>query len=183
MVSLTATAASGSTFAGWSGACAGAGACNVTMSSNQNVTATFSNNAALKPPVLSKLLVLPASFRAATKANKRKHKHTGATISYTDSEPAMTTFTVRSITPGVVVGKRCVAPAKHKSHRKHVKRCTSSALVGHFKKTDSAGKNSLTFNGVLNGHRLAPHRYRLEVVAKNANGTSQVLHAVFSIVS
>ncbi|MGR8933377.1 MAG: InlB B-repeat-containing protein [Gammaproteobacteria bacterium] len=40
-VSLTATPAIGSTFAGWSGACSGAGACNVTMDGAKNVTATF----------------------------------------------------------------------------------------------------------------------------------------------
>jgi len=38
---LTATASSGSTFAGWSGACSGTGACNVTMDTDQAVTATF----------------------------------------------------------------------------------------------------------------------------------------------
>jgi hypothetical protein len=41
-VTLTATPASGSTFAGWSGGgCQGTGTCQVTMSSDQTVTATF----------------------------------------------------------------------------------------------------------------------------------------------
>lgn len=41
-VTLTATAASGSTFAGWSGGgCSGAGTCVVAMSTSQSVTATF----------------------------------------------------------------------------------------------------------------------------------------------
>ena len=40
-VILTATPASGSTFAGWSGACSGTGTCTVTMSQARNVTATF----------------------------------------------------------------------------------------------------------------------------------------------
>ena len=40
-VTLTATAASGSTFGGWSGACSGTGGCSVTMSSDKTVTATF----------------------------------------------------------------------------------------------------------------------------------------------
>ena len=40
-VELTATPAAGSTFAGWSGACSGTGACAVTMDAAKTVTATF----------------------------------------------------------------------------------------------------------------------------------------------
>jgi YVTN family beta-propeller protein len=40
-VTLSAAPNAGSTFVGWSGACTGAGACVVTMNSNQAVTATF----------------------------------------------------------------------------------------------------------------------------------------------
>jgi Divergent InlB B-repeat domain len=40
-VTLTASPSAGSTFTGWSGACAGAGACEVTMSAAQAVTASF----------------------------------------------------------------------------------------------------------------------------------------------
>jgi hypothetical protein len=40
-VSLTATAAAGSSFAGWSGACTGTGSCHVNLDSDRAVTATF----------------------------------------------------------------------------------------------------------------------------------------------
>ncbi|WP_395853825.1 cellulase family glycosylhydrolase [Cystobacter fuscus] len=43
-VTLTATAASGSTFAGWSGACSGTGTCTVSMTAARSVTATFNTS-------------------------------------------------------------------------------------------------------------------------------------------
>jgi secreted trypsin-like serine protease/subtilisin family serine protease len=44
IVTLNATAASGSTFTGWSGACSGTGSCVVTMSAAKTVTASFTSN-------------------------------------------------------------------------------------------------------------------------------------------
>ncbi len=41
VVTLMETPATGSSFSGWGGACAGIGSCAVTMTSNQNVTASF----------------------------------------------------------------------------------------------------------------------------------------------
>jgi hypothetical protein len=43
-VTLTARAARGSTFAGWSGACTGTGPCVVSMTQARSVTATFTVN-------------------------------------------------------------------------------------------------------------------------------------------
>ena len=43
-VTLNATPAAGWTFSGWSGACTGTGSCNLSMSQNQSVTATFAQN-------------------------------------------------------------------------------------------------------------------------------------------
>jgi len=52
VVTLTPAASAGSSFAGWSGACAGAGNCQVTMSAAQSVTATFDTVASPPPPVV-----------------------------------------------------------------------------------------------------------------------------------
>jgi hypothetical protein len=51
VVSLTATADAGSVFQHWEGACSGAGACTVTMSSDQAVIAVFSQAPVNHPPV------------------------------------------------------------------------------------------------------------------------------------
>jgi hypothetical protein len=52
-VTLTATASAGSTFAGWTGACTGTGACAVTMSTARSVTATFTVPPPSAPSALS----------------------------------------------------------------------------------------------------------------------------------
>jgi urocanate hydratase len=46
VVTLTATAKSGSRFTGWSGACSGTGTCSVTMNAAKAVTATFTRASA-----------------------------------------------------------------------------------------------------------------------------------------
>jgi len=70
-VTLTAAPLSGSSFTSWSGACSGSGACVVTMSAAQGVTATFTLNAptppappAAPPASLSKPVTSPASLNA-----------------------------------------------------------------------------------------------------------------------
>ena len=54
-VTLTATAAAGSTFAGWSGACSGTGVCVVTMSAARSATASFTRDVAQHPLSVGKL--------------------------------------------------------------------------------------------------------------------------------
>ena len=58
VVSLTATPDSGSTFAGWGGACSGTGACSVTMDAAKSVSANFNSN---PPAALSSITVSPTS--------------------------------------------------------------------------------------------------------------------------
>jgi hypothetical protein len=66
-VTLTAAAVSGSTFAGWGGACSGTTACAVTVNTATTVTATFNTSPPLQPtpvPVASSLS--PVSATAGT---------------------------------------------------------------------------------------------------------------------
>jgi hypothetical protein len=57
VVTLTATPTNGSTFAGWSGACSGTGACQLTIDSDKSVTASF--NPAPPPPPATSFIVRP----------------------------------------------------------------------------------------------------------------------------
>jgi hypothetical protein len=73
LVTLSAAAASGSTFAGWSGACLGSSTCKVAMSAAMSVTATFNKvpKACVVPKVKGK------SLKAAKRAIKAHHCRVG----------------------------------------------------------------------------------------------------------
>ena len=76
-VTLTAAAASGSAFSGWSGACSGTGTCSVTMNAVMSVTATFNSacgaasthNIQLASSCPLKLTVQQISLSTATPTN------------------------------------------------------------------------------------------------------------------
>ena len=120
-------------------------------------------------PTLAGLKLSPSAFSAAgsggSVAGNGKSKP-GATVSYTDSQAARTTFTVLQKQPGRRQQGACVKP-----HGKpHGKRCTRLVTIGSFTHTDRAGANSFHFTGRVNGRRLKPGGYQLQAVARNASG-------------
>ena len=88
-VSLTATADSGSTFNGWSGACTGTGACTVTMDAAKSVTATFS----VLPPSTYTLNVSKTGTGAGTVISTPSGINCGATCSANYSSGTTVTLT------------------------------------------------------------------------------------------
>jgi List-Bact-rpt repeat protein len=80
VVSLTPTAASGSTFAGWAGACSGTGACAVTMNAAASVTATF-NASGPPPPGNQTLTIVKAGTGSGSVTSSPAGINCGATCS------------------------------------------------------------------------------------------------------
>ena len=68
-ITTSVTASPGSTFSGWSGACTGTGACQVTMSADEAVAATFTANAA-PPPTGAPTPVLTSAPSAITTSRR-----------------------------------------------------------------------------------------------------------------
>jgi hypothetical protein len=130
---------------------------------------------------LGGLKVAPNAFSAATSggsvANNGRRK-TGATVSYTDSQAATTTFTVLQKQPGRSQHRACVKPQR-KPRGRH---CTRLVTIGSFTHTDGAGANSFHFTGRVSGRRLKPGAYELQGVARNASGlTSRPVATGFRI--
>jgi hypothetical protein len=125
--------------------------------------------------------VLPDAGRGASIARKKKRAH-GATVSYRDSQSAVTTFTVLSPHKGFRVGRNCQTK-RPRRHRGKLRRCTRYVSIGGFTHTDLAGANAFHFTGRLHGKPLRVGRYRLQATARNATGqTSRALTVGFRIV-
>lgn len=137
-------------------------------------------------PALTRLRVSPSAFRAqpvpGAGVAKAGTGAFGATVSYRDTEQAVTRFTVQRPRRGFRSASRCTAKRPARATGK-VRHCTLYRSIGGFRHTDAAGANRLHFSGRLNGKALAPGRYRLRAVARNATSRlSPAVHAAFRIV-
>jgi hypothetical protein len=142
------------------------------------------------PPVVAPALgalrmhpssVLPDLGHGASIARKKK-RHRGATVSYSDSQAAVTTFTVLSPNKGFRIGRRCQAKRPH-GHKGKLQRCTRFVNAGSFTRTDLAGTNHFHFTGRVNNKPLRVGRYQLQAVARNAAGqTSFTVSVGFQII-
>ena len=180
VVPLRATAAPGSTFAGWAGAgCSGTGLCTVSIGADVHVRATFN----LVPPVLSGLAIYPRKLTLtgrlvkghcvpAVPRNRPRPACARAIalrVSYMLTIPASLTFTINQEHTGRLINGRCrpVTPTNKTHHR-----CVRlSHVSGSLTKASSAGAGTFLFHGVIGGRRIKAGSYRLTATA-SANGSS-----------
>ena len=94
VVTLTATPASGSTFSGWGGACAGTGTCNVTMDAPRSVSAGFTPINATPPPD-------PATVASSIDPTVATNINTATAFLYTGANPIQT-----GVAPGTIEARR-----------------------------------------------------------------------------
>jgi hypothetical protein len=121
------------------------------------------------PPTLAGLKVVPNALKAGT----------GATLSYTDSQPATTTFIALQEEPGRRNKQGvCAKPPRRPRGRP----CTLLVKVATFTHIDTAGANSFHVTGLVNSRKLKPGSYQLQAAARNAEGlTSKPVATSFSV--
>jgi hypothetical protein len=130
---------------------------------------TFMTTTATIPPTAPQLTHL--------KITPSKVGRKGATISYTDSQPAKTEFAVLRQRRGIKHGKRCVKRTK----RAHGRKCPRLVKVASFKHTDTAGPNSVKFSGIVKHHRLSRGKYALQATPSSSNGTGKTVSVRFTV--
>jgi hypothetical protein len=121
--------------------------------------------AAPRPAAITDLRISPSSFPAAGSGGSipQPARGTGASISYRDSQPASTMFTVLRARRGVRRGTSCVKP---RTPTTTSRRCTRYVKVGSFRHADRLGTNRFRFTGRVGRHKLRPGRYRLKAVPR-----------------
>ena len=180
VVTLAATPAPGSTFAGWTGACSGAGPCTVTMDASRSVNAAFelgppTGGGDALPPSISRLRLVPAAFRAA-RSGAPLAAAIGSRLSLRLSEAATVTFRVNRLAAGRRVNGRCVRPT---ARNRGAPRCTRTVrLRGRIVRQLSAGTSRLRYRGRLAGRRLRPGRYVLTARARDGAGNRSAVRRV-----
>ena len=114
---------------------------------------------------ISGLIISPRAFAATGPSTRRRGTSpAGATVSYSDSEPAVAKFTVLALRPGIERPKhRRVLPAAGERSAGG-RRCIRYVVLGSFARQDRAGRNRFHFSGRIGGRTLAVGQYRLEAV-------------------
>jgi uncharacterized delta-60 repeat protein len=194
-VTLTATAAAGSAFVGWSGAgCSGTDACALTMSADQTVTATF-NALPTTPPATATAATKPAIsavsasntiFRVGSsstpltgQASTKRHNR-GTTFVFRLDQAATVKIAIQVKARGRHVGRSCRANSRRLRHKP---RCTRTITVVTLVRSAHAGLNKVPFSGRIRGKALVPGRYQATFTALDSAGTSLSKTLSFTIVS
>jgi hypothetical protein len=187
-VVLTARPSAGLALAGWSGACATAGAaptCTVTMAGSQSVGAAFAvptaaapatpgqaRAPAAAPPVrILSVRIVPRRLHLTRPRGRRAARRaTRARVTVRTTRSASLTVLVQAGRPGVRRGSDCVAPPRSTRPR-GPRACTRFVTLPGIRTVRAPqGVGRFVVTPAAAGRPLAPGRYRLEVTALDTAG-------------
>ena len=129
-------------------------------------------------------MILVAPRLAGLKPAPRSwsHKRERTTISYTDTQAAVTTLTVEQLRPGYRRGRgACQALGLGRRRPLHTTACTATRRRGSFRHTDVAGANAVAFAGQVGGRSLGAGAYLLVAVPRLDAQTGSPLSVKFTV--
>lgn len=141
--------------------------------------------AARRGVAITGLSISPDAFVVADRgaATARRRPATGTTVSYNDSQSAITVFTVLRRQPGIERAKHgCVKPPHGRGRGRRGKHCTRYARMGSFVHQDSSGANRFRFTGRVGGRTLRPGRYLLQALPRVADHTAKPSVRAFRVI-
>jgi hypothetical protein len=133
-------------------------------------------------PVLRRLRLAPAAFRAARSGPAIARTRAGASVRYELSEAASSRFTVDRAARGLKRGRRCGRlPRRHTRPKRRP--CTRFVPVpGSLSHLDAPGPNRFRFRGRIGHRTLAPGTYRLDATPTDAAANvGPTAHALFRV--
>ena len=186
-VRLTGRAASGSTFAGWSGACAGTGPCDVSLGAERSVAAAFVATAppAAPPPAGPGPASQPAPSSAANARDRTAPRLRGVSLRPRRLRAARRGAAIAALASGATLryalserGALSIAIERAGARGRY------KALPGTLRRATTAGAHRLSFRARLRGRPLRAGRYRLVLRATDAAGNrSAARRLIFTVVA
>jgi trimeric autotransporter adhesin len=177
VVTLTATPASGSKFAGWSGACTGTGTCSVTMSAAKSVTATFNPSGGpavtLSPTSLSFGTVAigtTSAVKTVTVRNTGTATLTITTIAISGTNSGDFSKTATTCGASLAAGARCTISVDFKP-------AASGARSAALSITDNASGSpqQVPLSGIGTTAKLAPTSLNFGTVATGVTSAAKTV--------
>jgi hypothetical protein len=143
---------------------------------------TGSNGPKSGSPAIVHLAVSPSRFALSRSHGQRpRHRVLGTTISYTDTQAAVSTLSMSLRHHGIFNGRRCTQPPRRKP-RRHTRRCVFYVQVESLRHVDRAGQNSLRFLG-LPRRLLPPGSYQLAVTPRVRGQVGRTVTVRFTVIA
>jgi Divergent InlB B-repeat domain len=197
VVTLTATPATGSSFAGWGGDCSGTGDCTLTMSAAHSVSAEFAPGPDLTSPSTATTANAPSKTTEPTATAELAPGGTDDSVAPAITRLGLSPTAFRAAPSGpalaalagarlsltlseaATVTFRVARPAAGRQVAGHCRRPTArnadrprcsrwTPLRGRTVRSLPAGRTTLRYRGRLAGRTLGPGRYRLLARARDA---------------
>jgi PKD repeat protein len=147
--------------------------------------ATTNLGGSMIPPTLSAGRLTHSRFRVSRgrrPVSRRDRAPLGTTFQFLLSEAAKVTISLARIVPGQRRDGRCLARAPRHPHH-HAAGCSTPLVIGTLpRSTESAGRDSVAFNGRVGRRVLTRGSYEAVLMASNEGGSSKPLTLKFTVV-